>query len=144
MMEIPTVNPVTPIDEADDDWLFGKPEQDAMIIAARQDHLSMLTHATVDKLVDLLRLRAKLQGRGEPLQFADHLPWVDAIGELERARLQYVTDLRRYDAPVVIRDAATRYAGATIAGTIEGFMERYREIMWDEVLAARAAAQNAG
>ena len=111
----------------------------------RQDHLVLLAHSACDKLVDLYRLRIKLhQERGEGLQFADHLPWVDAIAELERARLAYVDDLRRYDAPRVIHDAAKAYAGVTVALAIDGFMERYREIMWTETLAAREGAQNAG
>jgi hypothetical protein len=136
-----TVNSITPTESPDDDdWLFGKPEQDELVIAARQDHLRLLAHATCDALVNLIRLKAKLHDRGEGLQFADHLPWVDAIAELERARLQYVSDLRRYDAPQVIHDGAEDYAGVTIALAIDGFMDRYREIMWSLALAERAKA----
>jgi hypothetical protein len=37
-------SPSTP-DDDDLDWLFGEPEQDAIILAARRDHLAMLTYA---------------------------------------------------------------------------------------------------
>jgi hypothetical protein len=131
-----TLTPSTPVDD-NDDWLFGPPVADELILAARRDHLVMLTYAACDALADLIRLKAKLQDRGDHLGPVDCFGWVDAVAELERARLCYVTDLKHYDGPKVIYDAAERYAGATITLVIEGFMERWREIQRAEFLAAR-------
>jgi hypothetical protein len=120
-----------------DDWLFGPPVTDELILAARRDHLRLLTQAACAEMVDLIRLKAKLAERGDKLGPIDCFPWVDAVAELERARLNYVDDLRWYDGPKVIFNAAERFAGATIATVLEGFMERWREIQWKEFLAAR-------
>jgi hypothetical protein len=130
-------SPSTPDDDTDLDWLFGEPEHDEIILAARRDHLVMLTQAACDAMVDLIRLKARLQERGDRLGPVDTFKWVDAVAELERARWCYASDLKHYDGPQVIYDAAERYAGATIALVLEGFMERWREIQWKEFLAAR-------
>jgi hypothetical protein len=103
-------------DDDDLDWLFGEPEQDEIILTARRDHLALLAHSACDAMTDLIRLKARLQERGE------------------RARLCYVSDLKHYDGPQIIYAAAERYAGATVALVIEGFMERLREIQRREFL----------
>jgi hypothetical protein len=120
--------PSNPADDTDLDWLFGEPEQDAIILAARRDHIAMLTHVACDAMVDLIRLKSNLQERGERLGPVDTFRWVDAVAELERARLRYVTDLKRYDGPQIIFRAAESFAGATVALVLEGFTERYRGI----------------
>jgi hypothetical protein len=133
-------SPSTP-DDDDLDWLFGEPEHDEIILAARRDHLVMLTQAACTELLELVRLHNKLQERGDRLGPVDTFKWVDAVAELERARLCYVSDLKHYDGPRVMYDAAERYAGATVALVLEGFMERYRRIQREaarEVAAERA------
>jgi hypothetical protein len=126
--------PSNPTDD-NDDWLFGEPEQDVTILAARRDYLIMLTHSACDAMTDLIRLKAKLQERGDHLGPVDTFRWVDAVAELERARLCYATDLKHYDGPQIIFRAAESFAGATVALVIEGFMERWREIQRKEFAA---------
>jgi hypothetical protein len=121
-------------DDDDLDWLFGEPEQDEIILTARRDHLALLAHSACDAMTDLIRLKARLQERGDRLGPVDTFKWVDAVAELERARLCYVSDLKHYDGPQIIYAAAERYAGATVALVIEGFMERLREIQRREFL----------
>jgi hypothetical protein len=128
-------NSTTPDDDALD-WIFGKPEDDAIMLAAQRDHLVMLAHSACDVLLELTRLYKKLQQRGDKLGPIDTLPWGDAIEELETARRRYVRSFKLYDAPQIIREAATNFAGDKVATVIENSMTSWRERLYAEAAAS--------
>jgi hypothetical protein len=68
---------------------------------------------------------------------------IRSIYALERARWRYANDLRWYDGPQIIYEAAEKFAGASVALVIEGFMEKMREIILDDVRERAAAERQA-